>query len=130
MVIIIRLIAVNITYYFIDNNSITVIQKAIQYYAIIYILIFLILFIIINIDVFRLRLIFNFMNMHINSSGILIHIILKIIISYIVYLLIINIDNKTKPTRLSKHQKIKLKFKLDVLTITILVFLSIFILVI
>jgi len=130
LVIVIRLIAVNITYYFIDNNTITTIQKGIQYYAIVYILIFLVVFMIINIDVFRLRLIFNFMNMHINSTGILIHVILKIIISYIVYLLIINIDNKTKPTRLSKHQKIKLKFKLDVLTITILVFLSIFILVI
>jgi len=130
LVIIIRLIAVNITYYFIDNNTITTIQKGIIYYAIIYILIFLVIFMIINIDVFRLRLIFNYMNMHINSTGILIHIIIKIIVSYIVYLLIINIDNKTKPTRLSKHQKIKLKFKLDILTITILVFLSIFILVI
>lgn len=130
LIIIIRIIAVYITYYFIDNNNITTIQKGIQYYTIIYILIFFVIFMIINIDVFRLRLIFNFMNMHINSSGILIQILLKIIISYIVYLLIINIDDNTKPTKLSKHQKIKLKFKLDILTISILIFLSIFVLVI
>ena len=68
--------------------------------------------------------------MHINSIGILIHILIKIIIAYIVYLLIINIDDVPKPSRLSKHQKIKLKFKLDILTIAIMVFIIAFILVI
>ena len=129
-IIIIRTIALFITNYFIDNGTIIVIQQAIKYYTINYLIVFLILFLIINIDIFRLRIIFNYMNMHCNSTGILVHLLIKIITGYIVYLLIVNIDNSSKPTKLSKHQKIKLKNKLDILTIAILVFLIVFILVI
>lgn len=129
-VIILRIISLQICNYFIDRDRITTIQQSIKYYTIAYLIIFLILFMIINIDIFRLRIIFNYMNMHSNSTGILIHLIIKIIIGYIVYLLIINIDTSSKPTRLSKHQKIKLKNKLDILTIAILVFIIVFILVI
>jgi len=130
LIIVIRLIAMGLTNYFIDNDKIIVIQNAVYYYALIYTIIFVVIFMIINIDVFRLRLIFNYMNMHINSTGILIHIIIKIIISYIVYLLIVNIDTTNKPSRLSKHQKIKLKFKLEILTIAILAFIILFIMIV
>jgi hypothetical protein len=52
--------------------------------------------------------------------------IIKIIIGYIIYLLIINLDNEPIPTYLSKNEKIKLKKKLDILTMIVLIFLFIF----
>ena len=100
------------------------------YYNFIYLIIFLCFFAVINIDIFRLRVIFNYMNMHINSSLIFVHIFLAIIIGYIVYLLIINISPENKPSRLSKNQKIKLKLRIDILTITIMTLLIIFVLVV
>jgi hypothetical protein len=41
--------------------------------------------------------------------------IIILIIGYIIYLLIINMDNVAIPTYLSKNEKIKLKKKLDIL---------------
>jgi len=130
LIIVFRTIALELTKYFIEKDSIRSLTNSVIYYTVIYNLIFIISFIIINIDVFRLRLIFNYLNMHINSVGILIHVILNIIIGYIVYLLIINITPENKPSRLSKNQKLKLKFKLEMLTIAIMILLIIFILVV
>lgn len=130
LMIVFRTIALQLTYKFIDRNTVTTLNNAIIYYTASYIIVFLIVFMIINIDIFRLRLIFNYLNMHSNSIGILIHVLLKIIIGYLVYLLIINISPENKPTKLSTNQKIKLKFKLEILTIAIIVLLLIFILVV
>jgi len=130
LIVIIRTISLQITNYFIDNDTLTTVAKTLTYYLIGYVLIFTLIFIIINIDIFRLRLIFNYMNMHINSSGILTHLIMSIIIGYIVYLLIINISPENKPSRLSKNQKLKLKMRLEILTIAIITLLIIFILVV
>jgi hypothetical protein len=89
------------------------------------------LVLIVNIDVFRLRIIFNYLNMHSNTSGIIIQIIIAIIIGYIVYYLIINLNtNEKPPTRLSKNQKIKLKYKIDILTIIMLIFIVLLVLII
>jgi hypothetical protein len=130
LIIVIRFFTLYITNYYIDGNSITTVAHAMIYYNFIYLIIFLCFFAVINIDIFRLRVIFNYMNMHINSSLIFVHIFLAIIIGYIVYLLIINISPENKPSRLSKNQKIKLKLRIDILTITIMTLLIIFVLVV
>lgn len=130
VIVILRTAALQIVNYFIDKDTITTVKESIKYYAISYTLIFITLFTIINIDVFRLRLLINYMNMHINASGILTHIVLSMIISYIVYLLLINMSPENKPSRLSKNQKIKLKMRAEILSIAILTLLIIFILVV
>ena len=130
VIVILRTVALQIVNYFIDKDTITTVKESIKYYAISYTLIFITLFTIINIDVFRLRLLVNYMNMHINASGILTHIVLSMIISYIVYLLLINMSPENKPSRLSKNQKIKLKMRAEILSIAILTLLIIFILVV
>jgi len=75
----------------------------------------------------------NYCNMHVNSAGIMIHIILMIVIGYIIYFLILNtsVDNQNlKVTKLSKNQKIKLRYKLEILTIIILIFIIVITLII
>ena len=126
LVVLLRLCALYVTYYYIDNGVITNIKKAIYYYTIAYVILFFIVVIIINIDVFRFRMIFNYLNMHINSATIFTHIIINIIVSYLVYLMILNVSNDPAPTSLSKNQKAKLKYKLNILTVTIIVFLFVF----
>jgi hypothetical protein len=106
------------------------IKEAIIYYSLSYVACLFIFVVIVNIDLFRLRIIFNYCNLHINSTGILSHMIINIIIGYLIYLLIINIDNEPIPTYLSKNQNIKLKKKLDILSMIVLIFLLIFILII
>jgi uncharacterized membrane protein len=80
---------------------------------------------VVNIDVFRLRIVFNYLNMHINSTSIFGHVIITLIITYLIYLLILNTASEPLRTKLSKNEKIKLKYKLDILTITIATFLVI-----
>lgn len=130
LIILLRYAGLYITYRFIDNNVVKSIKEAIIYYSLSYVAVLFVFVFIVNIDLFRLRIIFNYCNLHINSTGILSHMAIKIIIGYIVYLLIINLDNQPLSTMLSKNQKIKLKKKLDILTIIVLLFLIIFVLII
>ena len=130
IVLFLRYAGLYITYKFIDNKMVKSIKEAIIYYSLSYVAVLFIFIFIVNIDLFRLRIIFNYCNLHINSTGILSHMIIIIIIGYIIYLLIINLDNEPIPTYLSKNENIKLKKKLDILTMIVLLFLLIFVLII
>jgi len=125
VIIILRLFTLQLVYYFIDRDIVLNIKKAIYYYAISYVILLFIMVFVVNIDVFRFRIVFNYLNMHINSTNIFGHVIIKLIITYLIYLLILNVRTEPVRTKLSNNEKIKLKYKLDILTITIAVFLVI-----
>ena len=127
---IIRFITLYICYYYINTDVITDIKYSIYYYLVVYIFIFVIAVIIINFDTFKLRILINYMNLHINTSGIFTHIILVSLFVYLIYLLINNVIGlEQPPTQLTENQKIKLKYKLDILTLIIYGFICIFVLV-
>ena len=130
VILVLRLLVLQVVYYFIDIDIVVNIKKAIYYYAIAYTIIFFILVFVVNVDVFRLRIVFNYINMHVNSTSIFGHIFINIIISYLIYLLILNMNSDPVRTKLSKTEKIKLKIKVDVLTITLGIFMIIITLVI
>ena len=130
VIIILRLLVLQVVYYFIDIGTVVNIKKAIYYYAVAYTIIFFITVFVVNVDVFRLRIVFNYINMHVNSTSIFGHIFINIIISYLIYLLILNLNSDPARTNLSKNEKIKLKTKVDVLSITIVIFMIIITLVI
>jgi hypothetical protein len=126
----IRLLTLLICHYYIDANAITDIKFSIYYYLTVYIFIFVVLVIIINFDTFKLRILVNYMNLHINTSGIFTHLMLMCLFIYLIYLLINNIIGyEQPPTQLTENQKIKLKYKLDILTLIIYTFIFIFVLV-
>ena len=125
----IRLLTLLICHYYIDADAITDIKFSIYYYLIVYIFIFVVLVIIINFDTFKLRILVNYMNLHINTSGIFTHLMLMCLFIYLIYLLINNIIGyEQPPTQLTENQKIKLKYKLDILTLIIYAFIFIFVL--
>ena len=130
LIIFLRYAGLYLTYRFIDNKYVKSIKEAVIYYSLSYVAVLFAFLVIVNIDLFRLRIIFNYCNLHVNSSGILSHMIIKIIIGYVIYLLIINLDNEPIPTYLSKNQIIKLKKKIDILSMIVIVFLLIFVLII
>ena len=117
--------------YLITHNLITDINKSLFYYLIFYYVIFGSLLLIINIDTFKLRILVNYMNLHISTTNIWMHLILMGCFVYLIYLLVVNILGEEKaPTELGDHEKIKLKYKLDLLTIIIYVFICILIFII
>ena len=117
--------------YLIKHNLITDINKSLFYFLVFYYVIFGSLLLIINIDTFKLRILVNYMNLHISTTNIWMHLILMGSFVYLIYLLVMNILGDEKPpTELGDHEKIKLKYKLDLLTIIIYVFICILIFII
>ncbi len=123
---IIRVIVLYICYYIIDKNQVTNIRKILISYILWYIIIFVIIIFIINVDTFKLRILVNYINLHINSFNLLIHILLMGGFIYLIYALIYNIDGYDQPkVELTDNEKIKLKYKLDLLTIFVYIFICI-----
>jgi hypothetical protein len=128
---ILRLICTYLTYYMINTNRATTLTNTLFYYVIWYIVVFVITVFIINFDTFYLRIFINYLNMHINTIGIVTHLFLVVVFIYIVYLLIVNINGIERPrTRLNDTEKIKLKYKFDLLTMIIFVFICLLTLII
>jgi hypothetical protein len=127
----IRVGSLLLCYYLINNNLITDINKSLFYYLIFYYAIFVLVLLLINIDTFKMRILVNYMNLHVSTTNIWMHLILMGGFIYLIYLLIINILGDEKPpTELGDHEKIKLKYKLDLLTIIIYIFIIILIFII
>jgi len=99
-------------------------------YNIIYIIILFIFILWINLDDYKMRILFNFLNFHINSYAVFSHISLVIILSLIIYYYIYNVDSKIKNNNnnyiLSELEIIEYKHKLDIVTLIIFIFTSIF----
>ena len=131
LIYIIRIISLYICYYFIDKDQVTNIRKILISHILWYITIFVVIVFIINIDTFKFRILVNYMNLHINSFNLLIHLALMGAFIYLIYSLIYNIDGYDQPKiELTDNEKIKLKYKLDLLTIFIYIFICILLFVI
>jgi hypothetical protein len=128
---VIRLLSLYICSLLINNNTFTALTSILKSYVLWYIVILLIFVVIINIDAFKLRILINYLNMHINSFGILVHIILMLIFVYLIYLMTINILGNDQPSlELTENEKIKLKYKLELLTAIVFIFICILVFII
>ena len=89
----------------------------------------LILTLFINLDSYKFRIIFNYLNFHINSGGIFLHIITLILFIYLIYYFIYNIDKSIGEKRigneLSEIERLRLIYKLEVITLIIFLFTSV-----
>jgi hypothetical protein len=130
---IIRQISLGITELFIDYNMLTSLYNSLVVYSAFYILIIIIIVLIVNIDDYKLRIVFNFFNMHINQEGIFFHIFGTIGIMAMIYLLIYNMMNSSEDTKakatLSDVEKLKLIYRIELLTIFVFIVTSSLILV-
>lgn len=135
--------------FLIDYNIVKSLRYAILIYAIFYILILLLFTAFVNLDSYKLRIVFNYLNMHINTPGIILHIMLFIIFSLLVIIIIqtdnfvnnlgdildytyiynyiytFNFDNILSgefENNLTKDEKIKLQYRLDIISMLIFIF--------
>jgi hypothetical protein len=135
--------------FLIDYNVVKSLRYAILIYAIFYLLILLLFTAFVNLDSYKLRIVFNYLNMHINTPGIILHIMLFIIFSILVIIIIqtdnfinnlgdildytyiynyiytFNFDNILSgefENNLTKEEKIKLQYRLDIISMLIFIF--------
>ena len=128
----IRQISLGVVEYYIDIGKIKDIIFSLLYYVIFYIILIIILTIFINLDNYKLRIIFNYLNLHINLYNILTHVFIIMSFSILIYSLIIIINfpiQNLNQKYISERDKIKLAYRLEILTLIIFVFSAIFVIV-
>lgn len=127
LIFVVRQISLLIVDILINNNIVKSLFSILGCYLGIYIGILVIMIIWVNMDNYKMRILFNFINFHINSLGVYNHIFTLILFTGIIYYYIYSTDasvRETKYDELSELEKIEIKYKLDVITLIIFVFTS------
>ena len=154
IILIIRTFAMVLIDFLIEYDIISTLYRGIIVYSIIYIFLIILSVIVINYDSYKLRILVNYLNLHINSSNIYFHILLFALFNGLVLIIINNndlnnIDNVFNYTyiykyifeiadkssvdselRLSQKNKIMLQYRMDIITMIIFIFTSLLILII
>jgi hypothetical protein len=155
IILIIRTFAMVLIEFLIEYNIISTLYRGILVYSLLYILLIILSVIVINYDSYKLRIIVNYLNLHINSSNIYFHVLLFVLFIGLILIIINNnenslnsIDNifnytyiykyiyeiaeKSKDTsdlRLSQKEKMKLQYRMDIITMIVFIFSSLLILI-
>jgi len=127
---VIRQLSLYICDYLLNNNNLTQFKYLLFMYTALYIIILFGFLIFINMDDYKLRILFNYLNLHINGTNIFSHITLFILFILIIYYFIYSVDSNIKnrnTDELTEEEKIDYKYKLDIITLIIYVFSSIII---
>jgi len=150
----IRLIIVIFLELLIDYNIIRTLHYSLIIYAMTYIAIIIALIITINYDSYKLRILINYLNLHINSGKIYTHIFLFILFISLVYIMIKSQDTlnnfgdlfdftniykhiyeitesnkEVSDIRLSQNEKLKLQYRIDIISMIVFIFTSLLIMV-
>ena len=155
IILIIRTFAMVLIEFLIEYNIVSTLYRGIVIYSVLYILLLILGILIINYDSYKLRILVNYLNVHINSSNIFFHILLFVLFIGLILIIInnndsnkIDIDNvlnytyiykylyeiaeKSKPMsdlKLSQKEKVKLQYRMDIITMIIFIFSSLLILI-
>ena len=154
IILIIRTFAMVLIEFLIEYDFISTLYRGILVYSALYILLIILCTIVINYDSYKLRILVNYLNLHINSSNIYFHILLFALFNGLILIIINNndlnnIDNifnytyiykyifeiadKTSADselRLSQKNKIMLQYRMDIITMIIFIFTALLILII
>jgi hypothetical protein len=123
----IRLFALSATEKLIEKGYITKLSTSLLIYLGFYTAIMLIFAGIVNVDVYRLRIIFNYINFHANAGRLMMHIVFLWLFSFLILLMIwhINIGSSSlfSKQRLSSEGKADIMYRLEVITMILWLFL-------
>ena len=133
--------------FLIEYNIIKSLQYTIMLYGFMYLFIISLLVILVNYDSYKLRILFNYLNIHINSSNLLLQNVLFIIFIILVYILVKSDDflkyfgdlfdytniynniykfneslNEDSDINLTQNEKLKLLYRIDIISMIIFIF--------
>jgi hypothetical protein len=155
IILIIRTFTMVLIEFLIEYNFVSTLQRGVLIYCVIYILLVICNVLLINYDSYKLRIIVNYLNLHINSSNIFFHILLFILFIGLILVIINDNDNglksidnalnytyiykyiyeiaekssTTSDLLLSQNEKMKLQYRLDIITMIVFIFSSLLILI-
>lgn len=124
--IVLRMISLAITKYLIERGNIKTLPWALGAFLFIYAIIFIAFVMFVNLDMYRLRILFNYINLHGNTPGVFLHIGLMWMFSFVIFLVMWNINfplRGIKITAITDQEKADLSYRLEVLTMIVWIFL-------
>jgi len=125
----IRLISLSIVNLLIDRGNVKSLASTIIAFLTAYSVLFIVFVLIVNIDTYKLRIIFNYVNMHINSSILFTYPIIVWLFGAAIYYIMMNVNEGEKIVASSDEDRLRLQYKLETLSMILWVFVSILILV-
>jgi hypothetical protein len=126
IILFLRSITIQITEYFIGSGKIKTLTNSLIVFSIIYSAVFLLLVGYVNLDTYRLRIIFNYINLNVNSGVILMHLGLLYLITYGIYMIISYINFPIQQVHINavtEEDKAYLMYQLEIVTMIVWVFL-------
>ena len=127
-----RLFALSLTSWLIQKNAVRKISWALAAFVGIYVVLFCLFVLVVNVDIYRMRLLFNYVNFHGNSGYVMTHIGMLLVFSVIIMLIIANVNLPIKGlniTTISEEDKTSLMYRLEVVTMILWLFLVILVVV-
>jgi hypothetical protein len=128
VMIFLRALTIQITEYYIAKGTINTISMALIVFTIIYSALFLILVVYVNLDAYRLRILFNYINLNGNSGVIMMHLGLLYLLTYGIFMIIRNVNfpvSKMKNTAVTDEELAYLMYQLEIITTIVWLFLLI-----
>jgi hypothetical protein len=122
----IRMFALSIVETLVDKGIIKKLASGLSMYLIMYTFIMLLFVAFVNIDIYRMRIIFNYVNLHANGGLLMLHIGLLWLFSFLIFLIMwhINIPLKgVKIVAISPEDKADLMYRLEVVSMIVWLFL-------
>lgn len=139
---------------FIEYNLIKTLHFAILLYGFLYIIVIIFLILLVNYDSYKLRILFNYLNLHINYSNIFMQNFMFIIFLMLIFIMVKNKDflkyfgnifdftniynniyelseslNNKSDINLTKNEKLKLLYQIDIISMIIFIFNGIIVLI-
>ena len=128
----IRLISLSLAGYMIDRGTISRMQWALATFLMIYIFFFVGFVLLVNLDTYRLRIVFNYINFQANAGNVYAHLTSLVIFSLLIFIIMWNVNFPVPGMKLlaiSDEEKAQLVYRLEVLTMIVWMFLTLIVIV-
>lgn len=122
-----RLITLAVTEFFIERGYLIRLPTALTTFLFLYTMVFIAFTALVNIDAYRMRILFNFVNLHAHRSYVISHIGYLWAFSLLIFVIMWNINFPIKGIKVSAihdEEKIELMYRLEVITMIIWIFLA------
>lgn len=129
---VVRMVSISISSYLITKGKLKTLPWALGAFLFLYALIYVAFVMFVNLDMYRLRIIFNYINLHGNTGNIFMHLLLMWLFSFVIFLVMWNINfpiRGIKTTAISDEEKSELIYRLEILTMIVWLFLVLMVLV-
>jgi hypothetical protein len=128
----IRLFALSIAELLIERGWLKTMAASLATFIGLYTVIFVLFVLLVNLDVYRMRILFNYVNFHANSGLVYSHIGMLLMFAVIIYIIMRNVNFPIKGfeiTAVSEEDKSHLIYRLEILTMLVWLFLVILVVV-